>query len=131
MSKRNKALRAWVDQLRAALIDAAGAAVCAGLIDTAHQINAIVLDIDRKTCYTDTRQRRQARKDEEVKTMTIYGRSITSDDMANIADYMRDDIREELHTQLAPCSAEQFLRAYLDRDPDFIEILRREFDFEE
>lgn len=69
MTAAERARRAWLDQLRSALIDAAGAAACAGLIDTAHHINAIALDIDRKTCYTDTRQRRQARKDEDEKTM--------------------------------------------------------------
>ncbi len=69
MTAAERARRAWLDHLRAALIDAAGAAACAGLIDTAHQINAIALDIERKTCYTDARQRRQARKNEEENTM--------------------------------------------------------------
>lgn len=65
----------------------------------------------------------------EVHTMTIYGRSITNDDMCNIADYMDDAIREELHGQLAPCSNEEFLREYINRDPDILPLLQSEFDF--
>lgn len=63
--------------------------------------------------------------------MTIYGRTITDEDMRNIADYMDDTIREELHSKLAPCTNEEFLRAYIDRDPDILDILRNEFDFSE
>ncbi len=128
----NKAKRLWLDDCRESLVQAVGAAACAGEHETAARINAILIDIDIacEMCYTG-KNARKARKNEEVKTMTIYGRKITNNDMAIIADYMLDDIREELHAQLAPCSNEQFLRAYLDRDPDFIEILRREFDFEE
>lgn len=63
--------------------------------------------------------------------MTIYGRAITNEDMNEIASYMDDEIREELHSQLAPCSHEEFIQAYLEKDPEFIEILQNEFDFEE
>lgn len=63
--------------------------------------------------------------------MTIYGRAITNDDMRNIAEYMDDEIREELHGKLAPCSNEEFLQAYIGRDPDILDILRNEFDFSE
>jgi hypothetical protein len=51
--------------------------------------------------------------------------------MNEIASYMDDEIREELHSQLAPCTHEEFIKAYLERDPDFIEILHNEFDFAE
>ena len=61
--------------------------------------------------------------------MTIYGREINDEDMANIATYMDDEIREDLHSDLAPCSHELFLRAYLQKDPDFLDFLEREFDF--
>lgn len=67
--------------------------------------------------------------------MTIYGRKITDEDMKNIATYMDDEIREELHSKLAPCSHEEFIDAYLDKvkfdcDDDFEEILYSEFDFD-
>lgn len=62
--------------------------------------------------------------------MTIYGRTITQDDMSNIAGYMDDEIRERLHFELAPCAPEEFLSAYLDADPDFESLLESEFDFE-
>jgi hypothetical protein len=61
--------------------------------------------------------------------MTIYGRKITQDDMDNIATYMDDEIRERLHFELAPCEPEEFLAAYLEKDPEFEEMLEREFDF--
>lgn len=129
MDKTKKSL---LDDCREHLVFAIGSAAGAGEHETAARINAILVDIDIacEMCYTG-KNARKARNNEEVKTMTIYGRAITNDDMANIADYMRDDIREELHAQFAPCSNEQFLRAYLDRDPDFIDLLRREFDFAE
>lgn len=62
--------------------------------------------------------------------MTIYGRKIEKDDMSSIASYMDDEIRERLHSALAPCTHEEFIAAYLAEDPDFIEILEKEFDFE-
>ena len=61
--------------------------------------------------------------------MTIYERKITQDDMDNIATYMDDEIRERLHSELAPCEPEEFLAAYLEKDPEFEELLVREFDF--
>ena len=68
---------------------------------------------------------------QEGKTMTIHGRAITDEDMQNIAGYMIDEIREELHGKLAPCNNEKFLREYIKRDPEILEILRNEFDFSE
>lgn len=61
--------------------------------------------------------------------MTIFNRPITDDDMFNIASYMDDEIREDLHSQLAPCSPETFISAYLEKDPDFEDLLTAEFDF--
>lgn len=61
--------------------------------------------------------------------MTVYGRAIDQETMNNIATYMDDEIREELHRHLAPCTPKEFLEAYLERDPDFEELLKREFDF--
>lgn len=63
--------------------------------------------------------------------MTVYGRRITEDDMSIIASYMDDEIREAVHSKLAPCKPEEFLREYLERDPDFEDLLRGEFDFED
>ena len=74
---------------------------------------------------------RRWKRKQEGKTMTIYGRKITNEDMQNIAEYMDDTIREELHGKLAPCSNEKFLREYIKRDPEILEILRNEFDFSE
>ena len=61
--------------------------------------------------------------------MTIYGRPITQQDMDIIATYMNDDIREDIHGAIAPCTPEQFLAEYLERDPDFEELLEQEFSF--
>lgn len=61
--------------------------------------------------------------------MTIYGRRITDKDMSNIASYMDDDIREDLHGDLAPCSNEEFINEYLKRDPEFMDLLKTEFEF--
>ena len=74
---------------------------------------------------------RRWKQKQEGKTMTIYGRAITNEDMQNIAGYMIDEIREELHGKLAPCSNEKFLQEYIKRDPEILEILRNEFDFSE
>lgn len=63
-------------------------------------------------------------------TMTIYGRKIKNEDMDNIATYMDDIIREDVHVELAPCTSEEFIAEYLRRDPGFMEILKSEFDFE-
>lgn len=61
--------------------------------------------------------------------MKVFNRPITQDDMNNIASYMQDDIREQLHTDLAPCTPEEFIKAYLEQDPEFIELLQNEFNF--
>lgn len=67
----------------------------------------------------------------ECPEYTVYGREITQDDMDNIGSYMDDEIREELHSALSPCEPAVFLKAYLDKDPDFRELLESEFDFKE
>lgn len=89
-----------------------------------------VIDNAAKKRYTESKSGQTARN-EEGKTMTIYGRAITNADMRNIADYMDDTIREELHNKLAPCSNEEFLREYIKRDPDIMDILRSEFDYKD
>lgn len=44
-----------------------------------------------------------------------------------IATYMDDDIREQVHSELAPCEPIEFLKRYLELDSEFHEILREEF----
>lgn len=44
-----------------------------------------------------------------------------------IASYMDDDIREDVHGDLAPCTRDEFLAEYLKRDPDFQTLLDQEF----
>lgn len=44
-----------------------------------------------------------------------------------IASYMDDEIREDIHQELAPCSEVEFFREYMERDPEFIDLLRSEF----
>ena len=50
--------------------------------------------------------------------------------MDTIASYMNDDMRETVHAELAPCEPEEFLKRYLELDPDFEELLENEFGIE-
>ena len=61
--------------------------------------------------------------------MTRYGEEykLNTEEMENIATYMNDEIREDLHFEMAPC---EFLRAYVEKDPDFEELLNSEFSIE-
>ena len=56
--------------------------------------------------------------------------SIDQELMNTIAIYMNDEIRERVHFELAPCSPKEFLKRYLELDPDFSELLYNEFDIE-
>lgn len=64
--------------------------------------------------------------------MKRYGESfiLKQDLMDTIASYMDDDIREDLHFRIAPCSPDLFLREYTKRDPDFVDLLKSEFSIE-
>lgn len=71
-------------------------------------------------------------KAEEVKesfTFTKQGEmiEISSDLMDAIAVYMDDDIREAVHYDLVPCSPEEFLTEYIQRDPSFEKVLEDAF----
>ena len=44
-----------------------------------------------------------------------------------ITSYMNDDLREQVHAELAPCSPKDFLTRYLELDPDFQDLLDDEF----
>ena len=50
--------------------------------------------------------------------------------MNAIASYMDDDKREQVHFELAPCSNEEFLKRYLELDPEFESVLEHEFGIE-
>ena len=64
--------------------------------------------------------------------MKRYGEDYKLDQnqMDVIASYMNDEIREDLHFKLAPCEPEEFLAAYIERDPDFEDLLKNEFGIE-
>lgn len=47
-----------------------------------------------------------------------------------IAIYMEDDIREQVHSELAPCTPKEFIKRYLELDPEFEEFLRNGFNIE-
>lgn len=44
-----------------------------------------------------------------------------------IATYMDDEIREYLHSALAPCHPGVFLTAYCERDPSMLSLIDHEF----
>lgn len=50
-------------------------------------------------------------------------RTITDAELGTLLPYMKGDIREYCHRQMAPCTPNEFIDEYLDRDPDFIEIV--------
>lgn len=64
--------------------------------------------------------------------MTRYGEeyTLTQEVLDVIATYMNDEIRENLHFDMAPCTPEAFLRAYVKEDPDFEDLLKSEFSIE-
>lgn len=74
----------------------------------------------------------QWNKESEETTMLRYGRNteISNELMNTIATYMLDDIREQVHSELAPCTHEEFLKRYIELDPDFEELLYKEFGLE-
>ena len=55
---------------------------------------------------------------------------LTQELMDAIASYMNDDMRETVHAELAPCEPEEFLKRYLELDPDFEELLENDFGIE-
>ena len=62
--------------------------------------------------------------------MSICGRKINDHDMEAFSLYMNDEIREQVHAELAPCAHEVFLQRYIELDPDFEELLKHEFNVE-
>ena len=64
--------------------------------------------------------------------MKRYGteHTLTQEELDIIASYMDDEIREDIEFKLAPCTPEAFLRAYVEEDESFAEILEIEFSIE-
>lgn len=57
-------------------------------------------------------------------------RKLTDELMEMIATYMDDEIRERVHFEIAPCTNEEFVKRYVELDPDFEELLSSEFGIE-
>lgn len=47
-----------------------------------------------------------------------------------IVSYMNDEIREQVHFELAPCNRKEFIERYLDLDPQMYDLLWSEFGIE-
>ena len=47
-----------------------------------------------------------------------------------IVNLMDNEIREQVHMELAPCTDEEFLARYLELDPEFESVLESEFGIE-
>ena len=71
-------------------------------------------------------------KKSEENAMLRYGRNfeISNELMNTIATYMLDDTREQVHSELAPCTPEKFLKRYIELDPNFEELIYKEFGIE-
>lgn len=50
--------------------------------------------------------------------------------MGAIVGYMDDEVREQVHMELAPCTNEEFLKRYSELVPGFEDILKGEFGIE-
>ena len=50
--------------------------------------------------------------------------------MLAIVNLMDDEIREQVHRELAPCTDMEFLRRYVELDPEFGSVLESEFGVE-
>lgn len=57
-------------------------------------------------------------------------REVNQVSLDEIAGYMNDEIREQVHAELAPCTPEEFLTRYLQLDCEFINLLVCEFNIE-
>ncbi len=60
------------------------------------------------------------------KTVQDVAEGLELVEFGHITSYMNDEIRESLHAEMAPCSKYEFLRQYLKRDPDFVNLLKTE-----
>ena len=55
---------------------------------------------------------------------------INQEVMDRIAMYMDDEKMGQVHHELAPCSPEEFLKRYIELDPEFEDVLKSEFSIE-
>lgn len=55
---------------------------------------------------------------------------VTQEKMDVIAMYMDNEKREQVHDELAPCTPEEFLRRYIELEPEFESVLKEEFSIE-
>jgi len=53
-----------------------------------------------------------------MKKVIVNGKEYSYDE---VVDMMNDEIRESLHTKLAPCNEQDFVDAYVKIDPNFLE----------
>lgn len=97
--------------------------------ESGFSVNDIAFEIDTTKTVNKGTSNRGVWNDYIGLKMTIHDRTITYDDMLNIASYMDDEIRENLHLKLAPCSNEKFIFEYIEKDKNFLEILKNEFNF--
>lgn len=61
----------------------------------------------------------------EVKEMTLN--RLEKEVMDVIVTYMDDEIREQVHAELAPCTNDEFVKRYCELDEEFEELLYNEF----
>lgn len=52
-----------------------------------------------------------------MKTIEYAGKNY---DFDVVASHMNDEIREDLHAELASCSDQEFFDTYMERNPDFM-----------
>lgn len=93
---------------------------------------------ERDKCYgnVEIRMYEEDIEDEECANfdyniLPFFEFDVTQELMNTISSYMDDEIREQVHGELAPCEPEEFLRRYLELDPEFLELLENEFGIEE
>lgn len=53
---------------------------------------------------------------------------ITQEEIDILAVYMDNDVRERVHSELAPCTPTEFLKRYLIYEPDFSTIVKNVID---
>ena len=52
---------------------------------------------------------------------------LNRDQFNAVCNLMNDEIREQVNSEVAPCSNRRFIKHYLDLDPDFAQVLDEEF----
>ncbi len=64
--------------------------------------------------------------------MKRYGKAFKIDMylMEIISIYMDEEAKEKIHLELAPCEPEDFLKRYIELDPEFEVLLKSKFNIE-